>query len=97
MSNSLSVSVQTRINAPAEKAWQVLTDFGRYHTWHPILTLESPPGTLAVGALLRGQSSDEQAVVFTIARVQEPNRLAWTGRRPRGGGRPPFLPTRTAR
>ena len=44
MPNSLSVSVQTRINAPAEKVWQVLTDFGSYHTWHPILTLEPHAG-----------------------------------------------------
>ena len=57
MSNSLPVSVQTRINAPLEKAWQVLTNFGSYHTWHPILILESHAGPLTVGTLLRGQSS----------------------------------------
>jgi hypothetical protein len=79
MSNALSVSVQTRINAPLEKVWQVLTDFGNYHTWHPILTLESPAGPLAVGELLQGQSSGKQPVTFTIALVQEPNDLAWTG------------------
>jgi hypothetical protein len=83
MSDSLSVSVQTRINAPLEKAWQVLTDFGSYHTWHPILTLQSHPGPLTVGTLLRGQSSGgpagQQPAAFTIARVQEPNHLAWTG------------------
>jgi hypothetical protein len=83
MSNPVSVSVQTRINAPLEKAWQVLTDFGSYRTWHPILTLESQVGPLTVGTLLRGQSAGgpagEQPVAFTIAQVQEPNRLAWTG------------------
>jgi hypothetical protein len=83
MSNSLSVSVQTRIDAPAEKVWRVLTDFGSYHSWHPILALESQAGPLAVGTLLQGQSSGgpagEQPVSFTIALVQEPNQLAWTG------------------
>jgi hypothetical protein len=79
MSKSLSVSVATRINAPAEKAWQVLTDFGGYRTWHPVLTLESPAGRLAAGTQLRGQSAGEEPVAFTIARVQEPNHLAWTG------------------
>ena len=83
MSNSLAVSVQTRINAPLEKVWQALTDFGSYHAWHPILTLESQAGPLAVGTLLHGQSSGgpagQQPVAFTIARVQEPNHLAWTG------------------
>jgi uncharacterized protein YndB with AHSA1/START domain len=83
MSSPLSVSVKTRINAPSEKVWQVLTDFGSYGSWHPILTLESQAGPLAVGTLLRGQSSGapsgEQPVAFTIARVQEPNHLAWTG------------------
>ena len=83
MSNSLSVSAQTRINAPVEKVWQVLTDFGSYQTWHPILTLESRAGPVAVGTQLQGQSSGgpagEQPVAFTIVLVQEPNRLAWTG------------------
>ena len=87
MSDSLSVSVRARISAPAEKAWQVLTDFGSYHTWHPILTLEPHAGPLAVGTLLRGQSSGgpagQQPVAFTIARVQEPNHLAWTGGDPK--------------
>ena len=96
MSNSLSVSAQTRINAPAEKAWQVLTDFGSYHTWHPILTLEPHAGPLAVGTLLQGQSSGgpagEQPVAFTIAQVQEPNHLAWTGGDPEAvAGRHSFL------
>lgn len=83
MSNSLSVSVQTRVNAPIEMVWQVLTDFGNYHTWHPILSLESHAGPLAVGTVLQGQAcggpAGEQPVAFTIAVIQEPNHLAWTG------------------
>jgi hypothetical protein len=83
MPDPLSVSVQTRVNAPSEQVWRVLTDFGSYGTWHPTLTLETHAGPLAVGAVLRGQSSGgpagQQPVTFTIARVQEPNHLAWTG------------------
>ena len=83
MSDHPSVSVQTRINAPLEEVWQVLTDFSRYGTWHPILTLDSHAGPLAVGTVLRGQSSGgpagQQPVTFTIALVDEPNYLAWTG------------------
>lgn len=83
MSDSLSVSVQTRINAPVEKVWQVLTDFGSYHMWHPTLTLQSHADPVAVGAMLQGQSSGgpagEQPVAFIIALVQEPNHLAWIG------------------
>ena len=79
MSSSLSVSVRTRINAPVDKAWEVLIDFGNYRTWHPILALESPDGSVAVGTLLTGQSSGAQPVALTIALVQEPNHLAWTG------------------
>jgi len=83
VSTPLAVSVQTCVTAPVDKAWQVLVDFGSYHAWHPILTLESPAGPVAVGTQLRGQSSGgpagEQPVAFTIALVQEPNDLAWTG------------------
>jgi hypothetical protein len=83
MSDSLSVSVQARINARVEKVWQVLTDFDRYQAWHPTLTLEPPTGPVAVGTRLEGKSSGgsdgERPVAFTIALVQEPNHLAWTG------------------
>ena len=83
MPNSLSVSVRTRIDAPVDKVWHLLTDFGSYHSWHPILTLESPGGRVAVGTLLEGKSSGgpagEQPVAFTIALVEEPNLLAWNG------------------
>lgn len=83
MSDPLVVSVQTRINASVEKVWQVLTDFGSYRAWHPILTLESPAGPVAVGTILQGRSSGgpagEQPVAFTIALVQAPNQLSWTG------------------
>jgi hypothetical protein len=83
MSNAPSVSVRTRISAPLEEVWRVLTDFGSYGAWHPILTLESHAGPLGVGTVLRGQSSGglagQQPVAFTIARVREPNQLAWTG------------------
>jgi len=61
------------------KAWQVLIDFGNYRTWHPILTLEPPAGPVAVGTLLTGLSSGAQPVALTIALIQEPNQLAWTG------------------
>jgi hypothetical protein len=83
MPEDLSVSVHTRISAPPERAWQVLTDFAGYRSWHPVLTLEPPAGPLAAGTLLRGQSSGgpagQQPVAFTITRVQEPDHLAWTG------------------
>jgi hypothetical protein len=83
MPDSLSLSAQTRINAPLEKAWQALTDFGSYHAWHPVLTLEPHPGPVSPGTLLHGQSSGgpagDQPVAFTIALAQEPTHLAWTG------------------
>jgi hypothetical protein len=83
MSDSLVVSVQTRIDAPLRTVWQVLTDFGNYRSWHPILTLESLPGPLVIGTKLAGLSSGgpagKQRVEFTIAAVQEPNSLAWVG------------------
>jgi hypothetical protein len=83
MPDRLAVSVRTLINAPLEQVWQLLTDFGSYHVWHPILTLEPHAGPLAVGTVLEGLSSGgpagEQSVVFTVAAVREPNDLAWTG------------------
>jgi hypothetical protein len=83
MPDRLAVSVRTLVNAPLGRVWQVLTDFGNYRTWHPILTLEPHAGPIAVGTVLEGLSSGrragEQHVVFVIVEVQEPNDLAWTG------------------
>ena len=100
MPDSLSVSVQTRINAPLEKAWQVLTDFGSYHTWHPILTLEPHAAPRrrdpAPGAVLRRpRRRAASSVHHRAGQGTEPPGL--DRRRPRGGGRPPSLPTRAAR
>jgi hypothetical protein len=50
---------------------------GRWWCWSR--TLEPQAGPLTVGTLIQGQSAGEQPVAFTIAQVQEPNRLAWTG------------------
>ena len=55
-------------------------------SWSTWSVLEPHAGPLAVGTLLQAQSSGgpagEQPVAFTIARVQEPNHLAWTGSDP---------------
>jgi hypothetical protein len=67
MSDSLSVSVQTRINAPPEKVWQVLTDFGGYRTWHPVLTLEPQAGRhfFQLEPLADGTTEFTESEVFT--------------------------------
>lgn len=43
-----SVRTRIRIDAPAEKVWQVLADFGSYDEWNPVI--RSPRGELRTGA-----------------------------------------------
>jgi hypothetical protein len=76
------IDTQIDIAAPAERVWQVLTDFASYPQWNPFLRQVS--GEAKVGARLdvRAQPPGGQPRTFqaTVQRL-EPNReLAWMGR-----------------
>ena len=70
---------EARIDAPPDKVWSVLTDFGRYAQWHPWLTIRgvAAPGAsinCSLGVLRRGQ------IYSTDARIkdfQEQMLLSW--------------------
>ena len=45
------ISTETEINAPADRVWQVFTDFPRYPEWNPFM--RSFEGELKVGAQVK--------------------------------------------
>ncbi|MGH3253697.1 MAG: SRPBCC family protein [Trebonia sp.] len=54
------VTVTTDIAAPPGTVWRVLTAFGRYPAWHPVLSLDGTAPVLAPGARLPFRLSGAQ-------------------------------------
>jgi hypothetical protein len=73
---------QIEIDAPPERVWQVLTDFGAYPNWNPFI--RSIEGELRVGARLKVRIEPPGARGMTFrptVRAVEPTReLRWLGR-----------------
>jgi hypothetical protein len=73
---------QIEIDAPPERVWQVLTDFGAYPNWNPFI--RSIEGELLVGARLKVRIEPPGARGMTFrptVRAVEPTReLRWLGR-----------------
>ena len=71
------------IDAPPERVWSVLTDFGGYPAWNPLL-LEAR-GEAREGARLRvkaaapGGSGRRLGFTATVVRVEHARRLVWKG------------------
>lgn len=80
----LHVRTEDFIAAPPEKVWAVLSDFGGYAAWNPLL-LEAR-GRLEVGArvVMRAYPPGGPAwwamrFTATLVRVESPGALEWTG------------------
>ncbi len=73
---------EIEIDAPAERVWQVLTDFGKFPEWNPFI--RKIDGHAKVGARLQVQigASGTRAMSFSPKMLNvEPNReLRWLGR-----------------
>jgi hypothetical protein len=75
------IHTEIEINAPAEKVWQVLTDFAAYPEWNPFVRLVE--GEVRVGARLHIyiQPSGGKGMSFRpTVLVADPNReFRWLG------------------
>ncbi len=75
------ISTEIEIDAPADRVWQVLTDFASYPDWNPFVTQIT--GTLATGERLtvRLQPPGGRGMTFSPRVVElEPSKVfAWLG------------------
>lgn len=75
------IAVTTRIDAPTERVWEILTDFGRYAEWNPgILKAEGALGeahTVRIAMIL--PSGKINPMVVTLTGLQSGRELGWTG------------------
>jgi hypothetical protein len=75
------ITVTTDIAAPPETVWLILTEFSRYHAWHPVLSPDGAAPELAPGARLAfrlsGGEAGDQAFTAEVTQVSPPHMLAW--------------------
>ena len=72
------IRTETEIDAPPAAVWAVLTDFGDYPAWNPLIPEAS--GTLAVGEILTlHMVIGDRPQTFTpeVRAVRENTELAW--------------------
>jgi demethylmenaquinone methyltransferase / 2-methoxy-6-polyprenyl-1,4-benzoquinol methylase len=77
------IEAEVEIEAPAERVWAVLTDFGAYPQWNPFMA--EVHGEARVGATLRARLAAPRAprlhVRLRVTKVDPPHELRWTGTR----------------
>lgn len=72
------------INAPIEKVWDVITDFGNYAAWNPfiqniVLNGKLESGTVVTLHALMKPGAPPTLVSATLVDVQAPRTLSWCG------------------
>ena len=79
-----SISTEIMIAAPAERVWEVLTDFALYPEWNPfIITAEGDPrvGQRLI-ATFRPPGGSTQTFRPIVLRAEPPLALVWRGSLP---------------
>ncbi len=77
-------SASTKINAPSEKIWGILTDSSKYTEWDPgIISLD---GKIAEGEKLTiyAKVSPKRAFKVTVVEFNENRKMAWSSGMPLG-------------
>ncbi len=76
------LSAEIEIDAPAERVWQVLTDFAKFPEWNPFIRQMSGEARVGARLQIRIGASGTRAMSFRPKMLNvEPNReLRWLGR-----------------
>lgn len=70
---------EIHIAALPERVWALLSDIDRWSSWQPDIAAAQLIGSLAPGSAFKWRSAGT-SVSSTLAEVDPPRRLAWTGR-----------------
>lgn len=72
---------QIEIEAPAERVWQVLTDFAAYPEWNPFIRRVSGRPEVEEQLVVRMRPSGTRGLTFrpTVTRVEPNRQLHWLG------------------
>lgn len=79
-----SFAATSRIHAPANRIWSILTDAARYPQWNPTVTRVD--GTIAPGQriALHVTINPGRAFPVTVTTFESPQRMVWRGGLPLG-------------
>ncbi len=74
------IKTEIVINAPAEKVWQILTQFNLYHTWNPFI-IKSEGQAIAGTRLTNTMRNGEGTITFkpVILDVKIGKSFSWMG------------------
>jgi uncharacterized protein YndB with AHSA1/START domain len=67
------------IETPPERVWTLISEIDRWSSWQPDISTARLIGPLAPGSTFRWKSAGT-GIFSTIAEVDPPRRIAWTGR-----------------
>src|SRR5712692_5369512 len=78
--NELHTEVE--IAAPAEKVWQILTDFAKYPEWNPFITKISgdPKNGARLEVHINAPNDKERVYKPTVENVEKNKELRWLGK-----------------
>ncbi len=79
-----SFAVEIRIQSPADKVWRILADLPNWAEWNS--TIERTEGNIHPGAKVTVyvKSSPGRAFPLSVAELDAPYRMVWTGGTPFG-------------
>jgi hypothetical protein len=74
----------TEIDAPAERVWHILTDFGRYPDWNPFIrrVQGAPERRAELDVLIQPDGGRPMRFRPRIVTFRPPKELRWRGRLP---------------
>jgi len=76
------IRTEINIDAPSEKVWKILTDFGSYPNWNPFIV--SIEGNVKVGStfkvVLQPPESSQMAFKPKCLRLEKNKELIWLGK-----------------
>ncbi|HWR35530.1 MAG TPA: SRPBCC domain-containing protein [Clostridia bacterium] len=75
-----SFLASTEINAPADRVWQLLTDFNSYPYWNPYMRVEGQARQGEKVRITLGQDSNAVSYTARIRVVQANRQMRWTRR-----------------
>jgi hypothetical protein len=77
----MKIRTEIIINAPKEKVWDILTDFGKYSSWNPFIIQSQ--GQAVVGTqLINTMKNGDKGMTFkpTILKVETYRYFDWLGK-----------------
>lgn len=77
----MKIKTEIIINAGKEKVWEILTDFGNYHSWNPFI-IQSQGQAIAGSKLTNTMKNGDGTMTFSpkVLKVEQNRYFDWLGK-----------------